>query len=237
MGLVASYGTKGTEVGATVIRHDYQLSGRDRGIIHCHGRGGTPADATVLGGGLFYVIQACGAIAPNIMPTLGGTTTWGNDVSQTKLGDAITYLQGTLGAASGTVCIYAASMGALTALNYYRANPTKVAAIALGMPAVDLAYEHDNNIGGWAVEIETAYGGTSAYNAAVAGHDPMQHTSDFTGVPMKVWYASDDTAAITARQQAFISATGCQSQNLGAVGHTLTAVPADEVVAFFKNYL
>jgi pimeloyl-ACP methyl ester carboxylesterase len=236
MGLVGSYGTKGTESGITVTPHVYPTNGSVRGVVVCQGHGAVGVDALTPGGGGFDPVHSCGSQFPTVCNDFSSTTHWGNDAAQTKLGDAITFLQGALGAKSGGVLLYAASMGALLALNYARANPSKIAAIALGMPVVDLAYEHTNNVNGWATEIETTYGGSSAYASAEAGHDPTQHTSSYTSVPMKMWRASNDTSAITARQDAFASAVGCPVSDLGAVGHTLSLVPGAEVRDFLMAH-
>lgn len=236
MSLVASFGTKGTESGVTVTPYVYPQDGSVRGVVVCQGHGAIGVNALTPGSGGYSSAFSCGSQFPTVCNNYSSNHHWGNDAAQTKVGDAITYLQGTLGAKAGTVLLYGASMGGLLVLNYARNNPAKVAAVALGQPLVDLAYEHDNNIDGFASEIETAYGGASGYASAVASHDPIQHTASYIGVPMKVWYATNDASAITARQLVFIAATDCDSSNLGAIGHSPPLVPGAEVFDFLRYY-
>jgi alpha-beta hydrolase superfamily lysophospholipase len=235
---VTSYGTKGTEIGQSVVARRFVGDATRPAALFCHGRGTTPLEVTdpTWGQGVSKALAEAGY--PVLAGTLSGTAPWGNDASQAKLADARTYAQGTLGAASGKVGLVGLSMGALTALNWTRANPTLVACIALLIPVTDLDYLHANNVNGWAAEIEAAYTNLAGYNAAVATHDPNQNTSSHaSGPPIKVWYSSTDTSAVTARQQAFITAVGCPSVSLGAVGHALTGLDAQQVVAFFQANL
>lgn len=211
-------------------------------IVFAHGRASDAQQAMYAfansAGGQTYGLADAGYQV--FASDLGGVATWGNDTAQSRIGSAKTYVQGTLGAKSGKVGLYGVSMGALACLNWARANASSVACIGLVVPVTDLDYMHANNVQGWAAEIETAYTNLSGYNAGVATHDPNQNTATHaSGPPIKVWYASDDTTAITARQQAFITATGCQATNMGAVGHVggVPAVPVTELVSFFQAYL
>lgn len=188
------------------------------------------------------LVRSLGSSFPVVENDLGGIATWGNSAATTKVGDAVSFAQSAsgLGAKTDKVFIWAISMGTLPAVRYLLANPTKVSALALTVPIVDLAYEHDNNIGGFASEIETALGisGTYAGNGSITAIDPIQQASAIvaTGVPIKVWYSSDDAVAVTARQQAFITATGCSSTNAGAQGHTYAATSTGAIEAFFSTY-
>lgn len=65
----------------------------------------------------------------------------------------------------------------------------------------------------------------------------MQHTASYVGVPIKMWYSTDDSVAVTARQLAFIAATGCESQSLGAVGHSGATVDGAQVASFVQAHL
>lgn len=242
MATATTYGTLGTEAAMSMVSSRYKPDATKPAVLYLHGRAATGtqlvdpnwalASATALAEGGYAVVS----------PLCGSMTNWGNDAAQTKVGDAKTYAQDTaatnpLKAKTGKVGLLGASMGGLLALVWALNNPTLVACVGLIDPVVDLAYEHDNNVGGLAAEIETAYTNLAGYTAAVAAHDPMQHTASYVGVPIKMWYSSDDTVAVTARQQAFIAATGCQSVALGAVGHSGATVDGAQVTAFFQANL
>lgn len=218
----------------------YKPNNTRRGVVYAHSLGGTylsAFDSTVARDPL-STFAADGGM-PTLCTTLGGTSTWGNDASQTAMSADFTELTTTHGAKTDKVFLYAASMGGLPSLRWTLANPAKVAGVALVCPCVDLAYEHDQDVFGYGAIIETAHGitGTYAGNATITARDPMQQTAAMaaTGVPIKMWYASNDVQTVTARQQAYITATGCQSSSLGAVGHTITNVPWGEVVQFFQS--
>lgn len=231
----SSVGTKGTEACTALTP---RINNGVGGVVICHGRSGVAAHGATATSQGFPCAQAFAAQGPTLYPDLAGATTWGNDASQTKLGDAITYLQGTLGAKAGKVGLVAISMGALPALNYALANPTQIAAIALLIPVTDLQYIYDNDAA-IATECDTAYTNAAGFAAAVATHDPNQNTAAFvaTAIPVKMWRSSDDTTAWTARQDAYATAIGCAKVDLGAVGHTALAVTPADVVSWVSPYL
>jgi pimeloyl-ACP methyl ester carboxylesterase len=225
-------------VESLLAKHD----GTRPGIVYCHSVGNDSAQVAATG----YVDTVTMALAQAgymlYGGDMGGTAVWGNDASQTAVTTARTNVQAaaTGGAKAGKVGLLATSMGALTALNWARANPSLVACIGLMIPVVDLAYEHDNNVNGYAAAIEAAYTNLAGYQAAVATHDPMQNTaSHASGPPIKMWRSTDDAIAVTARQDAFAAAVGsnCQVSSLGAAGHFPQTVPPTEVVAFFQANL
>ncbi len=76
---------------------------------------------------------------------LNGAWTWGNSESANAISAALTWV-GTY-TASGKMMLFAASMGAADALNYYKANPTKVSAIALAVPLLSLGDLSSNDKG------------------------------------------------------------------------------------------
>jgi alpha-beta hydrolase superfamily lysophospholipase len=237
--VLTAFGTQGTETG--VLGMNARHSGGGKPVVACHGR----ADF----GSQFFnptwmrpsVLGLCEANYVVLSPDLSAQSPWGNDASQTKVGDAKIRLQSAaVGAASGKIGLIGISAGALTVLNWARANPTLVAAIALICPVVDLAYEHDQNIAGFAAEIEAAYTNLAGYTAAVATHDPMQNTaSHASGPPIRMWRTTDDTVAVTARQDAFAAAVGSNlvTTSLGTGGHTGANIDATQVVSFFQANL
>lgn len=205
-----------------------------RGIVWCHERGALANFLQVeplLGAELLTR-----AGLPIIAADLGGTATWGNDTEQARTQQAWDYLVTAAGCASDKVLLYGMSMGAPGALNWARANPTKVAAVALVLPITDLIGFHDANLGGYATEIETAYGGLAAWNAAKAAHDPLTHAAEYAGIPIKLWYSTDDSLALPANVTAFAAASGASTQSMGAQGHTAQGLDAAQVLEFLGAY-
>lgn len=238
--MVTSYGIKSAENGITAVPRLYKPTGTKRALVVCHGYG--ELGVTSLTSAQRPVLQSAVESGLAAVETdLTGTAGWGSSAVQTAIGEAIAHAQSTLGGKADKVLLWGISMGGLGALNYLvNEGPSKVAALALTVPVVDLVYEHDNNVDGFAASIEAALGIAGAYagNPAVTPFDPIQNTEAIaaSGVPIKVWYASNDTIAITARQQAFIEAVGCESVNSGAVGHTYSAIPPGSLEAFLGQY-
>lgn len=201
-------------------------------ILYCPSRGNTSIQAKAAG--WFDEPIAALALAGYLVLScdLGGTTHWGNATAQLRLTSAKAYAQGTLGAKGGPVGLLGTSMGTVAELNWARANLSSTACVAASAALLDLGYEYTNNVNGYAAEISAAWGGAPGVSA-----DPMQNTASYAGLPMKMWFATNDTVAPTARAQAFVDATGCESASLGAVGHQPSSTPPAEVVAFFQRYL
>lgn len=240
MAVATSYGTKGTERGLVMTGTRWPGDGTRTAVLWAHGHAGTGVgEMTSPDNGRVLRKLGDGGLAV-VSSDYGGGTTWGDDAAQTKLSDAYSFATTTLGAKSGKVLLGGWSMGVLAVLNWARANPSKVAAIACVLPAVDLVDLHDNNRAGFKAEIESTYGLGSvpsvAGNATIAAHDPAQNTGAYIGVPIKLWYSSDDSVVIPSVVTTFASNTGAQTQSLGAVGHTLTSVDENQVLAFLGQY-
>lgn len=185
-------------------------------------------------------IQCQSAIADAGLPAasadLGGPTTWGNDASVAAIDQLWTLMQTRWGVPSDKVLLLTGSMGTLTAFNYLRANPTKVAAIASILPVVDLAFIHDSNPEANAdpAEVEAAYGGLTAYQAAVATHSPAVHKAK--SCPIRLWYSSTDPIALPATVEQFAKDVGAERTSMGAVGHTFNGLVRGDVAAWLKQY-
>ena len=168
-----------------------------------------------------------------------GTTHWGNDTAQARVATAKTYVQATpYGAKAGKVCLSGRSMGGLLSVLYALANPTAVQAVALAIPAVGLVDIHDNNRGGFATEIETAYGGASAWNTAKAAHDAASRAGEYAalGIPTKIWYSSDDPICVPSVVTAFATAVGASTVNMGAQGHGVYSTFPGEAADFLAAH-
>lgn len=165
--------------------------------------------------------QFCAASAD-----LNGMTAWGNAGALTAIGQLWTQAINDLGVLSDKILIAGLSMGALTALNYTRQNPTKVKACLGITPAVSLPWHYDNGFGTPGsvaqvqAEIEAAYGGYAGYQAAIPAHSPYEGMDFPAGVPLALWTSTDDTFVSNARTHEYAAAVGAELGSLGAVGHS-----------------
>lgn len=189
----------------------------DRGLIPTrypmltgHGAGG---DHSVAGN---YGQQA---IVPKILTTrgmiditadYGGPHTWANDASMNAMTQAFNHLQNNTEAKKGKVLLRGGSMAGLQALVWAAANPTKVAAICIDLPVIDLEEIWWANMGGYKANINAAYG-AGGYKVDV--HSPtksplrMAQAGVFydLNIPMLIHYGTTDALCLPAKAQEFIS--------------------------------
>jgi pimeloyl-ACP methyl ester carboxylesterase len=216
------------------------LRGGVRGVVYCHG---AARDATscrdYTNYGTLHLVNALAEHFPVLSVDAGGPLAFGNATAVARVGDAVSHLQGTLNATSGTVLLVGASMGALSCLNYAKAHSEKVAAVVGVIPALDLNDIVVNDRAGLGPSVDAAYGG--AYSEATHGatYNPATYAATFT-TPTRLYYASDDTTAIPGAVTAFDTACGVASAvSLGALGHTeaaIDAAPRDSIVQFLAQY-
>lgn len=173
---------------------------------------------------------------------MAGGWTWGNTTGQQRVTDLWDWLLADISPSPRTdkPLLFGTSMGGLVMLNWARANPTLVAGLYLQIPAVNPADIHDNNRGGYASSIETAYGGSGSYAANVGGFNPSAHASDYTSIAsnMLIHYSGDDPICVPSEVTAFASATGATAVNIGNAGHgvsTLTPAQVQQVRQFYLD--
>lgn len=226
--MYASYGVGryvAAEGDTTMLPRIYSPNATRRGVLFFHGYG-TAAD-NILDSSTPNRLRFVRAIAeefPMIRPDCGagtgvtGFNHFGNTNSQTRAGQAKTYLQSTVGAKSGKVLVVAVSMGNLLAINWAKNNPTLVSAILAVIPAWDIADIRDNDRGGYRDDIDDAWGVT--YPAALpAGANPATDNAGANGIPYLAYYASDDTLVLPATVTAGAAAIGGTAVSVGATGH------------------
>lgn len=214
-------------------------AGGVRGVLYFHGAGGSATNCRDYSNiGELNLINAIAECFPVLSIDAGGAQAWGNATAMLRAPDGRTHLQGTRGAKSGTVLAVGSSMGALTALNFAKANPTLVACVVGIIPVIDLNDMVTNNRAGTAAAINTAY---STYSEATHGptYNPANYAATFA-TPTRLWYASDDTTAIPGAVTAFDTACAAASAtSLGALGHTQAAIdaaPRDQILTFLSQY-
>ena len=157
----------------------------------------------------------------------------GNSATRTRITNLRTFAQTAttgLGFASGKVHLLGVSMGGTAVLNWAKNNLSLVQSIGLILPAVDIQDINTNNRGGLASAINTAYAG-----APPDADTPAKNAASFVGIPMKIWYASDDPICLPGLTLTFASTAGATTVNLGAVGHAgeTSAVDPGALANFF----
>lgn len=169
---------------------------------------------------------------------------WGNSTAQSNVSSMITWMQ-SMGAKTGKVALVGVSMGTTTALNYAKANPSKVACVVSILPAVNVNDFAANNRDGLASTVNAAYGGTYNDSTMGATYNPYVYASTFPSVPVALYYSTADSVALPTYVTSFLSA--CPTAIGKAVSTTLdhseaavAAAPiygAGGIVPFIANYL
>lgn len=240
---------RASEYHVAVLPKAWKRDGTVRGVIFCHGAGqdGRAAVGYDSGAGTFttqsqraLVAGIAAAGLPVLAVDAGGAGTWGNDTGIAAITDAKTYLQGTLGAKTGSVLLLGVSMGGLNCLTWARANLASVAAFAGIMPVSDLTDIHANNRGGNTAAINTAYGGTYVDSTQRATHNPAFFAATgLAGLHYKAWYGASDTIVIPSTVTGVAAAIGATASTVSLAGqnHGETLVgtaPVADVVAFLQ---
>lgn len=242
----------GTEV-SVLMRHRRGAPNVVRGILYAHAAGQKAQDVDVwaapLALGRRWPLLSCdyGNPADTTGTTItGGPYNWGNANAISRMTDAYNYLLSAAGggAKSGTVGLFGGSMGAAVTLNWAAQNPTFVACLGLVIPAMNIndIYQGDRGNVGLRATIGGAYGVT--YPTAlpnIATNSPYDSDpTRWTGFPIKLWTGDVDPLAVpTSEAQTWAAAVNAAGgnvivQSMGAtVGHTTSATPTDDVVAFF----
>lgn len=212
----------------------YRPDGLHRGVINSPGRGSFDISFTFA---VFAGISNAVASVERPLISFTSGTTWGNDTIRERMELLRIYFGTAYGALVDEVFCLAGSMGSLNVINYMRAYPSRVKAAFLQVPVTDLIYTHDNNVGGWASEIEAAYGGSAGWAAAKIAHSPQANLAEIAalGIPMIVLASTDDPYIPFATAQAFATAVGAEFVSMGAVSHDPSqyAPLNDTVLEFF----
>jgi pimeloyl-ACP methyl ester carboxylesterase len=201
------FGTYGTWSGA-----------RTQAALWCHGDGGT-ANASS-----FQMLNFWKGLALDytlMTADLAGTHGFGNDAQMDAMDDAVDYLVASWSAVE-PVFLIGASMGATTALNWAKRNPTRVRAVACVIPATDIDYMHTNSAAPVPADIDASYAGGWSQATYGADHNPITFAASMdAALPIKLWYAPDDTFIPTAMPLAFQAARPqTEVELLPAGGHT-----------------
>lgn len=196
-------------------------------ILYVHGREGSDP------GGMAWmnissrwpVITEVCRKSPMLCPHLGGNATWGNPTTQARMDASFSYAQTLPGVATGSVNLLAQSMGALAAIAWARVNKSKIGKIVLIIPVINLKDVRDNSSS--QTEIDSAYGGTYSDANFGAAHNPLliAQSGALAGLPIQLWYGTEDTLCKPEFAQQFATAVGssCVLKPLNG-GHAETTV-------------
>lgn len=206
-------------------RNTYASNGTVTPILFCHSYTATAATAAFVNSTISTAVPPilrhlarCGW--PVLVPDLAGDT-WGNPTGITRVGEAKTYMQSTLGAKTGQVVVAGYSEGGLLAMAYARANPSLVKALVLFNPACDLLDAVTNNRDGAAASINAAFTG-GAYSDSRDGPtaSPVKFAAQLAGIPTLIYHATDDTLAIPTATATVIGLIGSSvTERTGTGGH------------------
>lgn len=222
----------------------YKQDGSKRPLIYFTGGNGDDRDfLTTPASGSQIAPALADRGVPMISAAFGGTYEWGNDTAIARIGQAWTYVKAQLSPKQDQFVGIGVSKGATALLNYARANPANVAALLLIVPAVDVSDIHDNNRGGNAAGIETAFGGAAGWASAAATHDPSLNlaTHKSQSIPIKMLYGGGDTVITPASVKHFADGTGALASQISPTTDHLTTAPAidpdADVWTFLGSYV
>lgn len=223
LALVRIYGDTGVEKYTLLLNRLTPRNGTAPGAIYCHG---AEADNTSV---IFHPTALQLAYRGFLVMGIdaGGIHTWGNDLAMTRISSGKTWLQDPTkgGAAAGKIVMLGGSMGSVNALCWSRANVASLWCTQVALPIPDLEAARAADRFGFASDIEAAYGGNAAWQAARPTHNPIEFVSDITNLPIRLDTSSTDTAGLPAETEAFHAALGSDNSTLvyfGAAGHSYT---------------
>lgn len=205
------------------LKFGYQGNGTIPAVVHSHG-GGSNCLEPFVGTDGWYKPNNSAARAgfPTVTTDMGGTWEMGNDNSITKFGQAVTYMQASLGAKSGGVIASGSSMGFLAACNWARQNKANVLGIMGFVGGLNMQGIYNQNGPPESTYMDTAYGGHTQFLAALPTHDPYLYgATDLAGIPLLFVYSTDEAGQGPTWQAQFVAAMKSASPGL-VTSHTQT---------------
>lgn len=207
------------------------MAGNHRLVIFGHGRSGqeSQTDNTDLP----WSIAAAGFVF--VSGDFAGPYAWGNDTAISRVQATIDRARAQGWASNDPPLLVGASMGALTVLNWHRQAAQPAAGCVLLWGGIDLAGIYSRQ---HAAEIDTAYGGSYSSGTDGPHHDPQMYAStDLTSLPIRTYYAEDDTQALASEEAEFAASINGNGgsitrTSLGNTGHfNFSALDISAVVA------
>lgn len=212
------------------------------GIVYCHGSGETVAELATDAAELPIrdVLGRIGKAGATVVAADMGGDLFGNDDQIARVHACVTYLRDEWGV-TGKVGLFGGSMGNTTALNYAHAHPEEVAYVAGFIPLVDvnLAY---TTVPSTVAPIDAAYPPNWSLATDGPDHDPTVYSPEGlpTDLPIKLWYATNDTIVAASSITAFQAARPwTEIEEAFPGGHSFTsldAATADSMVEWVTSH-
>lgn len=212
------------------------------GVVYVHGHGDSATSGMDISSklGQFSLIKAMVDAGYPVLAmdlgetgvTPGGKDGWGNATVVARIATAFTYMTGVaVGAKTAKVFLVGVSMGNIGAMNYAKANPTKVAGLFGVIPACDMDDIYQNNRSNLRAPIGTAHGVTYP-TALPAGSNPATSTGSLSSVPTRLSYSTADAIIIPATVTALASAIGATALiHSTSLAHSEASVAAADLPA------
>lgn len=220
-------------------RSDTPKDGSVTPVIYAHGAGSSAGETTGAGFGddfrkVLWRIAAAGL--PVMAIDAGGTSTFGNDLSIARMFAAATYFASTWGVSATRLLFAGTSMGGQISLNAARTQQALVKGVVGMFPATDF---DDAGLASYASQVDTAYGGHSAWLAAKPTHNPIAYASTL-GVPVHILYSNGDPTVRPVTVTAFkaaMAAAPCTTQALSAAGGHVVSQMTDAEIKTATDFL
>lgn len=163
--------------------------------------------------------------------------TFGNTDAIDSVDKCYNYLVSNYGCRSDKVVLLGMSMGGLAVCNWARTNVSKVAAIAMVTPAVDLQMAHDINAG-YSTEVDAAFTDHAGFLAAKPTFSPVQFAATLSSIPVRIWYSDNDNMITYSSLTTFASAHGNTTlTSIGAQGHNPSGAQGSDIADWFNSLL
>jgi acetyl esterase/lipase len=168
----------------------WRKDGTRRAVLFCHAAGGDAIPAASLGAARSSLADQLGTVV--IAGDLSSGHAWCNAASIQKITDHWNWAKTNLGVKTDKMILSGASMGGGTAVTYAGQNPGNVAALQINIPTLNVDDIHDNDRGGFASDIETAYGGLAGWNAAEPTQNPVNQIASIASAQIPtILYANE----------------------------------------------
>lgn len=212
----------GTERWLSVVPAGWQADGSKTGFILMHGAG---SDETTpfwdIFAGFRDIILAVVKAGYPVLSIYAGGNLWGNTTCQTRITEAVTYLQGTMGAKAGGVGFIGGSMGGGSALTWASNNLADVACVVGIQPVSDITDIVTNDRGSILdTQINAAYGGAWSEATYGAQFNPatLADNGDLDGLVYRAYYGASDTIVIPSTVTDLVTAIGSTASAVSVVG-------------------
>lgn len=149
-----------------------------------------------------------------VCSALDSETLWGNATHLAHITTAVDACQSSGWFPGGKVHLLGGSAGALVALKWALANPSRTRSITVAICPYDLEYIRANNVLGLQASVEAAVG-----NPVPDSENPIKRATELAGIPIYAAYSTNDPVCPLATAEQFIAESGADGINMGAVGH------------------